>query len=706
MDQVLKKYFGYDTFRPGQREIIENIVSGKDTFVLMPTGGGKSICYQVPALIMEGLTIVISPLIALMKDQVDALKSNKIEAEYLNSTLSQDEISSIESSLLQGRIKLLYVAPERLANPNFRNFLTKLKISLIAVDEAHCISEWGHDFRPDYRNLKNLRTLFPKIPVIALTATATQKVAEDIQKQLQMTTANLFRSSFNRPNLSYHLVSKSDGIDLLPSYVSKYKDESVIIYCSSRKSTETLAEMLRTQRIPAEAYHAGLEQNARKNVQDKFIKDEVKVVVATIAFGMGIDKPNVRLVVHYDLPKTLEGYYQETGRAGRDGLPGECVLFYSYGDKAKQEFFINQMENEKERDNSFRKLSEVINYCETVGCRRKYLLEYFDETWEHENCGGCNNCLGEKEIFDATEITQKVISAIIRTNERFGAAHVMNVLLGKRLKKILELGHEKLSVFGIVKNYSEEELKHLFESLFQKKLIGKTEGRYSTIFVTEDGRRWLKSKESLSLVRPVNAFEKNIQEPEYDHELFNLLRELRKGIAEQRNVPPFIIFGDNSLVEMATYFPQSLQSFSTISGVGQQKLEDLGDQFVAVIKEYCEAKNIAEKPKRFSRVRKAIKKISRGATYHQTKSMLEQKLSIEEIAEQRDCSEGTVVGHIEKLIKEGENLDIEYLKLPERQMNEIRRAFLDSGSLYLAPVKELLGEKYSYDQLRVARLFL
>lgn len=706
MLELLKKYYGYDKFRPQQQEIILSVINGNDTFVLMPTGGGKSLCYQLPALKLDGTTLVVSPLIALMKDQVDALKVNGIAAEYLNSTLSADEISAIEKNVIDGSVKILYIAPERLATSAFKSFLSKIKISLIAIDEAHCISEWGHDFRPDYRNLKLLRKQLPKVPVVALTATATPQVQKDILEQLGMKKASVFCSSFNRPNLSYTVQPKQKGVESLLQLLKKYPDDSTIIYCSSRKSTEDLAQLLSSYKFNALAYHAGLEPEIRKQTQEKFIRDEVQVITATIAFGMGIDKPNVRLVVHYDLPKTLEGYYQETGRAGRDGLASECVLFYSYGDKAKQEFFINQMEDEKERENSYRKLTEVINYCESVGCRRKFLLEYFGENWDLEDCKSCNNCLGEKEYFDATEISQKILSAVIRTGEFYGVNHVIDVLRGKKVKKVLEKSHENLSVFGIVSNYSDDELKHLFQSLLQKKLLGKSEGRYGTIFVTEEGRTWLKSKEKLSLIKPVLALEKVETRADYDAVLFEKLRKLRRNIAEENNVPPFIIFGDNSLIEMAKYYPQSLESFAEISGVGQKKLQEYGLEFVEVIREYCVENKISETKKLFPSLRNTIKKAAKKVTHFNTKTLLEQKLSVEKIAELRGCKEGTIIQHIEKLVLDGEDIDLDYLRPDERDLDRIREAFLETNDTRLAPVKDLLGERYSYDELRIARLFI
>ncbi len=421
MLNLLKTHFGFDRFLPLQEEIIRWVLAGKDALVLMPTGGGKSLCYQLPALMLPGLTLVISPLIALMKDQVDSLKANGIPAEFINSTLSYAAINKIQRQAQAEEIKILYAAPERLILPEFQHFLKKITVSLIAIDESHCISEWGHDFRPDYRNLKMLRDIFPEVPALALTATATQKVREDIISQLSLDQAKIFISSFNRPNLAYTVLPKKDSYDQLIELLRRHQNEAAIIYCFSRKDTEHLAADLRNEGFKARSYHAGLESEARRTNQEKFIRDEVQIIVATIAFGMGIDKPDVRLVIHYSLPKSIEGYYQETGRAGRDGLPSQCVLFYAFADSIKQQYFIRQIEDETERKNASRKLEQMVEYCELATCRRHHLLAYFGEDDQPEKCQGCDVCLSTEEEFDATKISQKIISAIIRTGGRFGA---------------------------------------------------------------------------------------------------------------------------------------------------------------------------------------------------------------------------------------------------------------------------------------------
>lgn len=591
MRTILKKYFGYEEFRPLQEEIIDNVLAKKDALVIMPTGGGKSLCYQLPALRLDGLTLVVSPLIALMKDQVDALKANGVPAEFINSSLLPEEISRIQKEARNGKIKLLYVAPERLAGGAFNSFLETINVQLIAIDEAHCISEWGHDFRPEYRNLKKLRKDFPSIPVIALTATATIKVRMDIVEQLNLQDAKIFLRSFNRENLTYFVQPKRGVFDELMVLLEKHKDQSVIIYCSSRKTTEELAQDLRKAKYAALPYHAGLDQQKRSATQEKFIRDEISIIVATIAFGMGIDKPDVRLVVHYDLPKSLEGYYQETGRAGRDGLASECVLFYSYGDKIKQDYFIRQISREDERLLAEQKLDQVIEFCELQHCRRGYLLKYFGEKWEVKNCGNCDTCITPGEEFDATEISYKILSAIIRTGERFGINHVIDVLLGKNTKKIRDLDHDRLPVFGVEKHFQKEEIRHFIMALLSHKLLVKNDGEYPTLGVSELGRDCLKYREKIELSKPKIVQKMSVKklkgDIDFDAALFKELQVLRKELADSKNVPPFVIFSDVSLREMAHYFPKNLASFQRITGVGAMKLTQYGERFLKIINKYA-----------------------------------------------------------------------------------------------------------------------
>ena len=502
---MLKARFGYDRFLPLQEEIIANAMSGGHSLVLMPTGGGKSLCFQLPALLLDGLTLVVSPLISLMKDQVDGLVADGVEAALVNSSMSYEENRRVLSGASRGRVKILYVAPERLAAPSFRDFLGAVKLSLVAVDEAHCISEWGHDFRPDYRNLASLRREFPTVPMMALTATATEDVRADIVKQLDISGAPQFVSSFNRPNLTYRVRPKRRTFDELVALLRQHSGEPAIIYRFSRQDTESLAGRLARLGIKALPYHAGLDDTIRRETQEGFVNDDVPVIVATIAFGMGIDKPDVRLVVHYDLPKSLEGYFQETGRAGRDGLPSECVLFYSYGDRVKQAFFTNQIEDDAERDSAESKLASVVEYAESTGCRRRRILSYFGELRDEDNCGGCDICLDDGEEFDATEIAQKILSAVIRTGERFGVNHVVDVLRGANKARLRELGHDSLSVYGIAAAQPEDELKELFALLVDRGFLARSTGEYATIYVTEDGRDFLRRRDSISLKKPEPA---------------------------------------------------------------------------------------------------------------------------------------------------------------------------------------------------------
>ncbi|MCK4745227.1 DNA helicase RecQ [Candidatus Parcubacteria bacterium] len=730
MKELLKTYFGYDSFRPLQEEIINNVLEGKDTFALMPTGGGKSLCYQLPALKFKGLTLVVSPLIALMKDQVDALKTNGISAEFINSSLTPVEILQIQKKAAGGKIKILYVAPERLALESFQKFLKSVSVKLIAIDEAHCISEWGHDFRPDYRALKLLKKQFPKVPIIALTATATPKVQKDIVNQLSLDNPKIFISSFDRKNLTMRVVEKQGAFGKLLSLVKKYKSESSIIYCFSRKETEEIAAKLREEGFAALPYHAGLNSKTRKQNQELFIKDEAQIIVATIAFGMGIDKPDVRLIVHYSFPKTIEGYYQEIGRAGRDGLPSECVLFYSYGDARKHEYFINQIQDSAEQGKRRKKLHKIIEYCETLECRRKYILEYFGEEYSFaksgnkNGCGACDTCLTSRKLFDATEIAQKILSCVIRISsvgglynkERgFGKNYIADVLLGKNAQKIINNQHNMLSVFGIVKDFSKDEIKRVIKSLVAFNLLRVSASEYSTLSITKKGFRFLKQKELLELpdARADFASEDRSalkQKERYDISLFEKLRILRKQIADKNSVPPFMIFSDAALQEMARYFPLDRDSFSKIEGVGSKKLKDFSEAFLSVINKHAKENNIQpiKIPNRWQKSRAAKKKFNSGSSerYAKTKEMLLKKLPISEIAAEHKFKEGTIIAHIEKLILLGEDIDISYLKPPFEKFKKIKAAFEKCGDKKLKPVFNLLKEEYPYDEIRIAKLFL
>jgi len=708
--EQLKAYFGFDRFLPLQEEIITKVLAKRDTLVLMPTGGGKSLCYQLPALRFKGLTLVVSPLIALMKDQVDGLLANGVPAGLLNSTLTAQEANQVQDQARQGKIKILYVAPERLAISGFQRFLQSLDVSLIAIDEAHCISEWGHDFRPDYRNLKSLRKDFPGVPVIALTATATEPVREDIVNQLALDKPEIFISSFNRPNLTYTIQPKTEPLGSLLHLLEKHQGGSAIIYRFSRKATEETALELSERGFSALPYHAGLERDLRRETQEKFIRDQVQIVVATIAFGMGIDKPDVRLVVHYDLPKTVEGYYQETGRAGRDGLPSDCVLFYSYGDRSKQEYFISQIEDDDEREKAHTKLEQVLALCDLQTCRRAYLMEYLGESWPETDCGGCDICLLPREEFDATEIAQKILSAAVRTGERFGVNYLVDVLRGSANKAVRIRGHHELPVFGISRDVDADELKEMVRSLVTNGLLAQNGGDYPTLGVSQKGRKFLNDREKLTLTRlkQTTPVQKTAlagdRETAYNTKLFDELAALRLEIATDREVPAYQIFGNKSLQQMAFHMPQNEVEFSKISGVGDAKLRDFSERFLEVINEYMQANGqpVAVNPVPVSAPKKRVRGIS--MSIRETKDLVAQGLSFEEVAEQRGISETTIRSHLERFIQEGGQIDLGHLMPTEDRRVKIESAFKEMGEARLTPVREFLGDDYTWDELAVVRM--
>ncbi len=711
---LLKSRFGYDDFLPLQSEIIDHVLASRDALVLMPTGGGKSLCYQLPALFLGGTTLVVSPLIALMKDQVDALNESGIPAGFINSSLSTAEARQMEIQVRQGKIKLLYVAPERLSLQGFRNFLRQLDISLIAIDEAHCISEWGHEFRPDYRNLRQLREEFSSTPVIALTATATERVRDDIVGQLDLQDGHVFISGFNRDNLNYTVRPKSDAWGELINLLETHREQPTIIYCFSRQETENLAADLTERGFEARPYHAGLDGERRRSTQDDFLRDRVSIIVATIAFGMGIDKPDVRLVVHYSLPKSVEGYYQETGRAGRDGLPAECVLFYTYADKAKQDYFNNQIADETEQRVAREQLARMVEFAQLATCRRQYLLRYFGEEWEQENCDACDVCLNPRDEFDATEISQKILSAVIRTGERFGAAHIIQVLRGARNKRVLELEHDKLSVYGIARDSATSELREIVGQLVSRGLLTTVGERYPVLAITAVGREFLQERRAISLFSPMDSGTQkrasvsghsSVEMP-FDQRLFAELRALRLRLADEKDVPAFVIFSDASLKQMAARFPQNTDEFTRISGVGSAKLEQYGVDFMAVIQAYIATHGQPNIQAPEVSPQRARNERRLGTTYRETRDLLSQGISTMEIAEKRGIAHTTVIGHIERIAEQDDSLDLSHLMPDADTMQEIERAFDVCGDEYLRPVWEFLQEQVSYDHLRIARLHL
>jgi ATP-dependent DNA helicase RecQ len=590
---TLQKYYGYTSFRPLQEEIIQHILDNKDTFVLMPTGGGKSLCYQLPSLVMNGTTVVISPLISLMKDQVDVLRQNGVRAAYLNSSLEQPEQFAIQQELADGQLSLIYVAPERLVQDSFLSILKTIPINFFAIDEAHCISQWGHDFRPEYRKLDIIRKYFPDKPVTALTATATPRVKEDIVAKLKLRDAKIFQASFNRPNLSYTVIPKQNPFDQVMEYVSKHPTDSGIIYCQSRATVETVAAHLKEAGISALPYHAGLSDEVRSRNQEQFIRDDAQIIVATIAFGMGIDKPNVRYVIHYNLPKTLEHYYQETGRAGRDGLASECLLLFNYADRFAHERFIREKEDIVEQNMAIQQLNTVIEFAQNTSCRRAQLLQYFGEETNITNCASCDNCTIVRETFIATEVTQKILSCIYHVKGKFGIAQIVNILTGSKAEKILDYNHHKLSTYGIVKDFSRDEIRLFIYELIHQGYIQQTQDMYGLLGLTEKSVPVLQNKEEVFLIKPpkivkTSKSKKSKSDFTANPELFNTLRVLRKRLADEANLPPYIIFSDATLKDMSSKIPRTKSEFREIKGVGEMKLEKYADVFLNEINKYQE----------------------------------------------------------------------------------------------------------------------
>lgn len=601
--QILKTVFGYDEFRPLQKEIIEDSLAGRDVFALLPTGGGKSLCFQLPALMRSGLTVVISPLIALMKDQVDALQAAGVAATYLNSSLEGEDATGRFRGLYAGEYKLLYIAPERLMMEGFSERLRQWNVQAFAVDEAHCISEWGHDFRPEYRQLGSLREQFPEVPCIALTATATDRVRTDIEQGLRLRTPTRFVASFNRPNLTYRVLPRSKPYQQLKSFLSSRDEESGIVYCQSRKSAERLAEMLQADGIESRAYHAGLDIAQRSLNQELFLRDEVRIICATVAFGMGINKPNVRFVVHYDLPKNVEGYYQETGRAGRDGLAAECLLLFSSGDVVKYQTFIREMSEAVQQQVARAQLQQMVHYAESSSCRRAHLLRYFGEQYPDERCDSCDNCLSPRDTFDGTTALKKFLSCVFRIKEHSGFSvgmnHVVEVLTAGETEKVQRWGHEKLSTYGIGTEFSRAEWFAIGRELQRLGYILQDALRFGVLEITEQGMAALKSSTPVMLTRPVavettrrersrSSSSKAEPDGDYDKRLFDRLRMLRKKIADERRVPPYIIFGDVSLRQMAQKLPSTEDEFLDISGVGEKKLREFSGAFLSEIKSHLQ----------------------------------------------------------------------------------------------------------------------
>jgi ATP-dependent DNA helicase RecQ len=698
---ILQQKFGYQSFRLHQEKIINSVLKGKDTFVLMPTGGGKSMCYQIPALILDGITIVISPLIALMKDQVDALRINGIEAAYLNSTLSSQEQEDILFKVRDQKIKLLYLAPERLL-ANGSSLMRTLKnyhVSQIAVDEAHCISHWGHDFRPEYLMLGQIKNEFPQTPVIALTATADKLTQKDIVEKLGLSDPSVFISSFNRPNIRYTVVPKRNAFETLTTFINERRDHSGIVYCLSRKSTEGLAARLTEAGFDALPYHAGLDRAQRSKHQEMFLKDQVKIMVATIAFGMGIDKSNVRYVVHVDLPKNVESYYQETGRAGRDGLDSEALLLYSGSDVMKLKSFVTIENNDQQTGVFLKKLDQMGKYGELKTCRRKYLLNYFNEA-APEFCGNCDICLAQTELYDATRHARKVLDAITLLEESFGANYLIDVLRGSASSKIKD-EHKQLTCFNSGGELSRDEWLRIVNALVEQK--------YPVIQLTEKGKIAIQKNEPITLVRlkEMKKDPKTEMGVTYDIELFNLLKSKRRQMAHNENVAAYIVMSDATLTELATYYPQSLDDLKKISGLGEIKVAKYGKEILDSIVQYCLAKSLQSRMS--SKPDKTQRSPGKEAgmqtdTRQQTLALYKKGLTPKQIAEQRQLKISTIEEHLAHYIQEG-IIAIEGL-LDHATINTIKATIENVGGKKLAPIKDVLGEAYQYGQIRYVMAYM
>jgi len=710
---TLKKYFGFDTFKGEQEQIIRNLLDGNDTFVLLPTGGGKSLCYQLPSLLMDGVAIVISPLIALMKNQVDAMRHYGEEdgvAHFLNSSLNKSAIDQVKSDILSGKTKLLYVAPESLTKEDNVEFLKNVKISFYAVDEAHCISEWGHDFRPEYRRIRPIINMIGQAPIIALTATATQKVREDIKKILGIPDAKEFKSSFNRPNLYYEVRRKTNDIDKdIIKFIKANPGKSGIIYCLSRKKVEELAEILKANGINASAYHAGMDSSARSAVQDDFIKENIDVIVATIAFGMGIDKPDVRFVIHYDMPKSLEGYYQETGRAGRDGGEGQCVAFYSNKDMQKLRKFM-QGKPVSEKDVSDELLKETEAYAESSVCRRKSLLHYFGETYTEENCRNCDNCLNPKKQVEAKDSLCAVIETIMAVKENFKSDYIIDVLLGKETSEVLAHRHEELEVFGS----GEGEDERIWNAVIRQALIAgylsKDVENYGLLKITPAGSKFLKKPVSFKIVEDTDFDESEEDEAPVrgggscavDPALYSMLKDLRKKMSKKLDVPPYVIFQDPSLEAMATTYPVTLEELQNIPGVGAGKAKRYGQEFCVLIKKHCEENEI-ERPEDL-RVRTVANKSKIKVSIIQA---IDRKVALDDIALSKGLDFNELLDEVEAIVYSGTRLNIDYFLeeiMDEDHMLDIYDYFKESTTDKIDDAMDELGDDYTEDEIRLVRI--
>ncbi len=710
---ILKDIFGYDDFRPLQKEVIENVLAKKDTLCIMPTGGGKSLCYQIPALLFEGLTIVVSPLISLMDDQVKQLDALGIEARMLNSSLSRDEYESNVELLRQKKVRLLYLAPETLLMDKTLALLASQKVSCFTIDEAHCISEWGHDFRPEYRQLMQLRKRFPEAVCLALTATATLRVQQDIRKSLQFEESASFVASFNRENLFLEIEQKSQPAQQTLTFLERFPNQSGIIYCLSRKQVNEMAEFLEEEGYSVKPYHAGLTSEQRQQNQASFICDDTQIMVATIAFGMGINKPNVRFILHFDLPSNIESYYQQIGRAGRDGLRADCLFLFSYGDIRKIKFFIQQKQV-SEQVIATTQLNALVGFAETEDCRRIPLLEYFGEEHLDTNCGMCDNCMSEAQpAIDVTIPAQQFLSCVKHSEELFGAGHVIDILRGSKSQKIQKFAHHNLSTYGIGKKYSKKQWFFLSRSFVQKGLLVQ-DMQHGSLKLTEKAWDVLRGNQSISAKLEPEQ-ETNPQpkaEHKYDSKLFEALRVLRKNIADQSRVPPYVIFPDKTLIEMATYFPHSEEVMMQLHGVGSVKFHKYADPFLQIIATYCQTNLLTERPKlKTGRVSTSISKRIGKPRHQIVGEKYNGGSSILDLAQEFQIQVNTIVDHLLRYSSEGNVLlfkqnILEISQLSSEELLATQKAFEQHGTTALRPIYDALHEKVSYDELKIIRLYL
>ena len=718
LPQLLKRYFGYDSFRPLQREIMEENLARRDVVAILPTGAGKSLCFQLPALAREGLTLVVSPLIALMKDQVDSLTASGVSATLLNSSVKGEEARLRRAGLDRGEYKLLYAAPERIMSESFLADIQRWKVTTIAIDEAHCISEWGHDFRPEYRRLAELRERLPGVPFLALTATATEQVRNDIIRQLHLRDPEVFLASFNRPNLSYTILPKGDAATQVSEFIRERPGEAGIVYVLSRKSAESLAARLVEEGIKAVPYHAGLQPEERAANQEAFIRDEVRVVCATIAFGMGINKPDVRFVIHADLPKNIEGYYQETGRAGRDGLPADCLLLFSRGDLVRNLRFLEEMSDAQAAEVAARQMRQMADFAEAPDCRRRALLAYFGEEWPGENCGSCDSCLEPRETWDATTEAQKFLSCILRIQQKSGFSmglnHVVEVLTGANTEKIRKWAHEQLTTYGIGRETARGTWAALGRQLLAQGLLAASQDLYQTLTLSDAGRDALKNRTPILLTRmpqgkrPSAAKVGRSGNLPCDEGLFAELRTLRKRLADERGVPPYVVFGDTTLRHMARSYPRSESEFLRIPGVGTKKLADYGEAFLQTISSWLlthEPQSFPDEVKSPRSLPHAKSRTTPSATHLETLRLFRSGKTPGQIAALRDISEKTILQHLVTGIASGE-LDPSprdfYTSDEEERIGE---AVSKHGLERLAPLHDALSGQISYDKLHLYRAF-